>query len=81
LISLLFLTRVHHKGVKDTEYQINESSVNSVTLEGLKPNSQYILYVSGTTDKGESPPSETLIAWTDPAHSPFVEVSGSRVYI
>ncbi|XP_021960351.1 Ig-like and fibronectin type-III domain-containing protein 1 [Folsomia candida] len=67
--------KVYHRGVKESEYQTNESSVNSVTLDGLKPNSQYILYVTARSndDKGESQASETLIAWTDPAHSPFVE--------
>lgn len=61
--------------MKDASYFMNESSVNSITLDGLKPNSQYILYVVAVSEsKGESQASETLIAWTDPAHSPFVEV-------
>lgn len=65
--------RVYHRSVKETVYQTNETTVNSITLDQLKPNSQYIVYVTAVNNKGESPPSETLIAWTDPAHSPFVE--------
>jgi len=53
---------------------VTENAVNSITLKKLSPNTQYIIYVTGTNEKGESSPSETLIAWTDPAHSPFVEV-------
>lgn len=66
--------RVYSKGVKEQNYTKNESLVNSVTLDSLRPNSQYIVYVTAANDKGESEASETLIAWTDPAHSPFVEV-------
>lgn len=44
-------------------------------LKDLTPNTQYIVYVEAVTDKGVSLPSETLIAWTDPAYPAFVEVS------
>lgn len=40
----------------------------------LSPNTQYIIYVTAITEKGASMPSETLIAWTDPAYPAFVEV-------
>lgn len=43
-------------------------------IENLNPNTQYIVYVSAISKKGESLPSETLIAWTDPAYPAFVEV-------
>lgn len=56
----------------------NETDLTSVSLENLKPNSQFIIYVTARTEKGESIPSETLIAWTDPAHSPYVEVISFR---
>jgi hypothetical protein len=68
------LDSVYHRSVKDSTYVMNETLVNTVTLDLLKPNAQYIVYVTAVTEKGESQPSETLIAWTDPAHSPFVEV-------
>lgn len=59
--------------MKESTFHVNETTVNSITLDGFEPNSQYIVYVTAANDKGESEPSETLIAWTDPAHSPFVE--------
>lgn len=70
---------MYHRSVKETSYVMNETLVNTITLDFLKPNSQYIVYVSGVTEKGESLPSETLIAWTDPAHSPFVEVINPKI--
>lgn len=39
----------------------------------LEPNTQYIVFVKAVTDKGASIPSETLIAWTDPAYPALVE--------
>ena len=58
-----------------------ETDVTTVQLTGLTPNTQYALYSTAltvTTDtKIESTPSETLIAWTDPAFPAFVEVSFS----
>lgn len=51
------------------------TSVTSHTIEGLNPNTQYIVYVTAISEKGQSLPSETLIAWTDPAYPAFVEVS------
>ncbi|ODM96583.1 Ig-like and fibronectin type-III domain-containing protein C25G4.10 [Orchesella cincta] len=65
--------KVYHKGVKEANFQMNDTLVNSITLDSLRPNSQYIVYATATNNKGESEASETLIAWTDPAHSPFVE--------
>lgn len=41
----------------------------------LKPNSQHIIYVIAIGEKGESLPSETLVAFTDPALPAFVDVS------
>ena len=43
-------------------------------IEGLSPNSQYIVYVIAISKAGPSLASETLIAWTDPAFPAFVEV-------
>lgn len=42
-------------------------------LDQLLPNTQYIIYVTAISKKGQSLPSETLIAWTDPAYPAFVE--------
>lgn len=44
-------------------------------ISDLNPNTQYIVYVTAITEKGMSMPSETLIAWTDPAYPAFVEVN------
>jgi hypothetical protein len=44
-------------------------------IDGLRPNTKYIVYVTAISRKGQSLPSETLVAWTDPAFPAFVEVS------
>lgn len=49
-------------------------TVPGYTLEKLVPNSQYIVWVKAHTDAGDSLPSETLLAWTDPAYPAYVEV-------
>lgn len=46
-----------------------------VRLSNLKPNTQYVIYVVAIGPKGTSLASETLVAWTDPALSAFVDVS------
>ena len=55
----------------------NHYILSSIT--DLTPNTQYALYTTAivvtNTSKVESTPSETLIAWTDPAFPAFVEVS------
>ncbi|XP_063860088.1 Ig-like and fibronectin type-III domain-containing protein 2 isoform X4 [Scylla paramamosain] len=54
-------------------YNITTTAATALRLENLTPNTQYVIYVTATTDKGESRPSETLLAWTDPAYPAFVE--------
>lgn len=44
-------------------------------LNRLTPNTQHIFYLSAIGSKGTSLPSETLVAWTDPALPAFVDVS------
>ena len=62
-----------------------ESDVTTVKVQNLTPNTQYILYTTAiiynndsdytlTRSTQESEPSETLVAWTDPAFPAFVEV-------
>ncbi|XP_069682864.1 Ig-like and fibronectin type-III domain-containing protein 1 isoform X1 [Periplaneta americana] len=65
--------KLYHRSTADDEYHIVETSVTSHTIEGLNPNTQYIVYVTAISKKGQSLPSETLIAWTDPAYPAFVE--------
>ncbi|XP_050297664.1 Ig-like and fibronectin type-III domain-containing protein 1 [Anthonomus grandis grandis] len=65
--------RLYHKSTSEDKYQIKNTSVTSYMIKNLTPNTQYIIYVEAVTDKGVSMPSETLIAWTDPAYPAFVE--------
>ncbi|XP_068081772.1 Ig-like and fibronectin type-III domain-containing protein 2 [Anabrus simplex] len=65
--------RLFHKSAADSDFQMVETSVTSHMIEGLNPNTQYIVYVTAVSKKGQSLPSETLIAWTDPAYPAFVE--------
>lgn len=60
-----------------SKFDMVETDVTTVQLKGLLPNTQYSLYstalVISNNTKIESTPSETLIAWTDPAFPAFVE--------
>lgn len=42
-------------------------------MNNLTASSQFIIYATALNEKGESRPSETLVAWTDPAFEPIVE--------
>lgn len=65
-------------------YRMFHRSGNNVTivdtkmlwarLNRLTPNSQHIFYLTAIGSKGTSLPSETLVAWTDPALPSFVDV-------
>ncbi|GFG31451.1 hypothetical protein Cfor_07805, partial [Coptotermes formosanus] len=65
--------KLYHKSAADDDYHVVTTSVTSHMIEGLNPNTQYIVYVTAISEKGQSLPSETLIAWTDPAYPAFVE--------
>nr|CAD7256254.1 unnamed protein product [Timema shepardi] len=65
--------KLYHKSTADSSFQTVETSVTSHMVEGLSPNTQYIIYVTAVSKNGQSLPSETLIAWTDPAYPAFVE--------
>lgn len=65
--------RLYHKATSENEFHVVDTSVTSHMLEGLSPNTQYIAYVVALSKSGPSLPSETLIAWTDPAYPAFVE--------
>ncbi|CAH2043160.1 unnamed protein product, partial [Iphiclides podalirius] len=57
--------------------QGNVTSINTTvpghTLEKLTPNTQYVIWVKAHAAAGDSLPSETLLAWTDPAYPAYVE--------
>lgn len=71
--SELISYRLYHKSTADEAFQITNTSVTSHMIQNLNPNTQYIVYVTAISKKGQSSPSETLIAWTDPAYPAFVE--------
>ncbi|XP_013140886.1 PREDICTED: Ig-like and fibronectin type-III domain-containing protein C25G4.10 isoform X1 [Papilio polytes] len=50
-----------------------ETTVPGHTLEKLSPNTQYVVWVTAHAAAGDSLPSETLLAWTDPAYPAYVE--------
>jgi Fibronectin type III domain len=66
-------------------YRVFHRNANNITLVdtrllwyrfmNLTPNTQHIVYVMAIGEKGTSLPSETLVAWTDPALPAFVDVS------
>ena len=56
-------------------YNKTSTSTTAIRLDNLVPNTQYVIFITATNDLGESRPSETLLAWTDPAYPAFVEVS------
>lgn len=51
-----------------------ETKLAWLRLTNLKPSSRHILYVEAVGEKASSLPSETLVAWTDPALPAFVDV-------
>lgn len=70
------LYSVYHKATQDNEtFTTIETRLTYARLMNLKPNSQHIIYVVAIGEKGESLPSETLVAFTDPALPAFVDVS------
>lgn len=73
-----YLYSVYHKATQDNEtFTTIETRLTYARLMNLKPNSQHIIYVVAIGEKGESLPSETLVAFTDPALPAFVDVSVS----
>ncbi len=74
-----FSNRLYWRGNSETTFHEIDTEVTTHMLENLSPNSQYIVYVIAISKNGQSSPSETLIAWTDPAFPAFVEVSDTAV--
>lgn len=69
----LITYKLYHKSTVDEAFHVRNTTITSEMLENLNPNTQYIIYVTAISKKGASLPSETLIAWTDPAYPAFVE--------
>ena len=60
--------------MKAEKFNKIETKLAWLRMNNLKPSSQHILYVEAVGEKAVSLPSETLVAWTDPALPAFVDV-------
>ncbi|XP_034111306.1 Ig-like and fibronectin type-III domain-containing protein 2 isoform X1 [Drosophila albomicans] len=65
--------RVYHKMMKTDGFTKIETKLAWLRLTNLKPSSQHVLYVEAVGERASSLPSETLVAWTDPALPAFVD--------
>ncbi|ALC43811.1 CG17839 [Drosophila busckii] len=65
--------RVYHKAMKASEFTKIETKLAWLRMTNLKPSSQHVLYVEAVGERASSLPSETLVAWTDPALPAFVD--------
>ncbi|XP_049544577.1 Ig-like and fibronectin type-III domain-containing protein 1 [Anopheles darlingi] len=63
--------RVIHKVANN--YTVIDTRLLWVRINNLLPNTQHIVYVVAIGAKGTSLPSETLVAWTDPALPAYVD--------
>ncbi|XP_055528945.1 Ig-like and fibronectin type-III domain-containing protein 1 [Wyeomyia smithii] len=63
--------RVIHKVANN--FTVIDTRLLWVRISNLQPNTQHIVYVVALGAKGTSLPSETLVAWTDPALPAFVD--------
>ncbi|GAB0093957.1 Fibronectin type-III domain-containing protein [Sergentomyia squamirostris] len=59
--------KLYHKSTSVDRFEVIETRLLWARIMNLKPNSQHVVYVTATGAKGVSLPSETLVAWTDPA--------------
>ncbi|XP_030373316.1 Ig-like and fibronectin type-III domain-containing protein 1 isoform X2 [Scaptodrosophila lebanonensis] len=65
--------RVYHKAMKSQQFNKIETKLAWLRMNNLKPSSQHVLYVEAVGERATSLPSETLVAWTDPALPAFVD--------
>ncbi|XP_017019547.1 Ig-like and fibronectin type-III domain-containing protein 2 [Drosophila kikkawai] len=65
--------RVYHKAMRAEHFIKIETKLAWLRMNNLKPSSQHVLYVEAVGERGDSLPSETLVAWTDPALPAFVD--------
>lgn len=66
--------RVYHKAMNAADFTKIETKLAWLRMTNLKPSSQHVLYVEAVGERATSLPSETLVAWTDPALPAFVDV-------
>uniref|UniRef100_T1JD05 Uncharacterized protein n=1 Tax=Strigamia maritima TaxID=126957 RepID=T1JD05_STRMM len=65
---------VYYKAHNDTDFLNTTTTTLVMLLSRLLPNTEYFVYVTAETDKGESWPSEKIRVWTDPVFPAFVEM-------
>ncbi|EDV97557.1 Ig-like and fibronectin type-III domain-containing protein 2 [Drosophila grimshawi] len=65
--------RVYHKTMNSDGFTKIETKLAWLRMTNLKPSSQHVLYVEAVGERATSLPSETLVAWTDPALPAFVD--------
>lgn len=65
--------KLFYKESTDDAFKVIDTTLTTHKLDNLRQNTQYIVYVSAVSKRGASPPSETLVVWTDPAYPAFVE--------
>ena len=86
-VNILHLFRLFFREVSqdetakaDNKFNQIDTETTAIRLINLRPNTQYSMYAVTVSRKADentnrtSDPSETLIAWTDPALPAFVEV-------
>lgn len=72
---LYLYSRIYYKAAMAQGFNMSETILTAHELHSLQPNTQHVVYVVAMSKRGSSLPSETLVAWTDPAFPAFVEVS------
>lgn len=60
--------------MKAADFTKIETKLAWLRMTNLKPSSQHVLFVEAVGERATSLPSETLVAWTDPALPAFVDV-------
>jgi len=66
--------RFHFRKMNTKVFTVTETSMTSYRVDNLTASTMHIIYLTAVNDNGESVPSETLLAWTDPAIEPWVEL-------
>lgn len=66
MIAIIY--RIYHKSTTSDLFEVTQTRLLVTRFTNLKPNTQQIIYITAAGSKVvDSLPSETLVAWTDPA--------------
>ncbi|XP_026478463.1 Ig-like and fibronectin type-III domain-containing protein 2 [Ctenocephalides felis] len=66
--------KIYYKAAMAQAFNMSETTLTAHELHSLQPNTQHVVYIVAISKRGSSLPSETLVAWTDPAFPAFVEI-------